>query len=315
MRLILLKALVVVLAAVLLTADGRPAIGQDAAAPPTAVATTEPTTTDETAQIEAAIESYVAAFNARDAQKLASHWSPDGVYTSRTSGAQSVGRDAILAEFQALFAGDDVPTLAVATESIEFISPNVAVERGEATVSGGDDATVTRYQVVYVQRDGQWLVDRVTEDEVAEQASQYEHLQALEPLIGEWTYEGDAVAVEIACRWTSNQNYISRTFKITNTETGDVESSGLQVVGWDPLAQEIHSWMFDSDGGHVTGTWNQRDGKWVVTSIATLADGARGSFTTVLRPLDDGSVGWQKINQVVDGQLLPNIDEIVFVRK
>ena len=56
---------------------------------------------DGSAEIEAAIQSYVTAFNARDAQKLAEHWSPEGVYISRSSGDQVVGRESLTEEFTA----------------------------------------------------------------------------------------------------------------------------------------------------------------------------------------------------------------------
>lgn len=272
--------------------------------------------TNDVTRIEAAVESYVAAFNERDVQKLASHWSPEGVYTSRTTGEQVIGREAIQAELAVMLSSDEVPTLAVATESIEFISPNVALERGIATVTDEDkQVSETKYSVVYVKHNGKWLIDHVNEVELSLSASQYEHLQGLEPIVGEWLHDGEAYTVEVACRWTKNQNYLSRTFKLINKESGEVESTGLQMIGWDPKAKEIHSWLFDSDGGFVSGTWSERDGTWVVASVATLPDGGSGSFTTILRPFEDGSLGWQKINQVVDGQLLPNIDEIVFVRQ
>lgn len=267
-------------------------------------------------QIKTAVKSYVVAFNQRDADGLAAHWSPEGVYISRTTGEQVVGREAMVAEFKAMFSESDVPTLAVTTESIEFISPNVALERGVSAVTmAEDEVSESRYSVVYVRRDGSWLIDRVTEDETPVETSHYEHLQALEPLIGEWTYEGDEVTVEVACNWTKNRNYISRTYKIVNREQEGIESSGLQIIGWDASVKSIRSWLFDSDGGLVRGTWTERDGKWVVSSVATLADGSTGSFSTLLRPLDDGNLAWQKINQVVDGELLPNIDEIIFARK
>lgn len=271
---------------------------------------------EDRTQIEAAVESYVAAFNERNSEKLASQWSPEGVYSSRATGEQVIGREAIQAGFDELFASAEVPTLAIATESIEFISPNVTLERGLATVTHSEDEiSETRYSVVYVKRDGRWLIDHVAEDEAVKQVSQYEHLQVLEPLVGEWLHDGEHFTVEVACRWTKNQNYLSRTFKLLSKEDGEVESSGLQIIGWDPKAKEICSWLFDSDGGFVSGTWSKRKDAWVVASVATLADGGSGSFTTILRPLEDGTMAWQKINQVVDGRLLPNIDEIVFVRQ
>jgi len=269
---------------------------------------------DDRVAIEASIEAYVANFNARDAEKLAALWSPEGVYTSRTGGGEITGRESMEMEFATFFSESDTPRLEVWTESIEFISPNVALELGTATMLHPDDVTSeNRYRVVYVRRDGQWLIDRVTEDDVIVELSHFDQLQDLEWLIGEWIDDDGEVAVETECKWTENQNYISRTYKVTNLE--GVESSGLQIIGWDAKNQQIRSWLFDSSGGFISGIWNQRDDRWTVQSVATLADGGSGSFTSVFRPLDDGRYAWQKINRVLDGQLLPNLEEVIVSRR
>ncbi len=272
-------------------------------------------TVDATAEIAAAVESYLAAYNSRDVDKLVSHWSPEGVYISRTSGDRVVGRDALTEEFNSIFANENSPTLAAVTESIEFISPNVALERGTATVTYAEDNVVeTDYSVVYVKRDGAWLIDRVTEDEITAEPSNYDHLKDLEWLVGQWVNSSDdGITIEINCQWTKKQNYLSRSYTVSNQD--EVESSGLQIIGWDPKQKEIRSWLFDSEGGFVSGTWNKRDNHWVVQSVATLADGGSGSFTGVYRPTVDGNLRWQKINQVVDGTILPNTDEMVIERK
>jgi uncharacterized protein (TIGR02246 family) len=269
---------------------------------------------DATAEIKAAIQSYIAAFNARDVAKLVAHWSPEGVYISRTSGERVVGSEALTAEFTAMFAGDNVPRLAATTESIEFISPNVALERGTATVTRAEaDVVESNYKVVYVKREGMWLIDRVTDDEIVVPSSNYEQLKELEWLVGEWVDDGDGITIEVDCKWTRNRNFISRSYTVSNG--ADVESSGLQIIGWDPQQKQIRSWLFDSDGGFIKGTWNKRGDRWIVQSVATLADGGSGSFTGVFRPLEDGNYSWQKVNQVVDGKLLPNVDEILVQRK
>ena len=99
-------------------------------------------TDGDTARLHAVIQSYVDAFNAREVEKLVSHWSPDGVYTSRMTGEAVLGREAVAQEFQEMFQGEQTPKLAVATESIEFISPNVALERGTALVTRAEDDVV-----------------------------------------------------------------------------------------------------------------------------------------------------------------------------
>jgi uncharacterized protein (TIGR02246 family) len=267
---------------------------------------------DATSVIKEAIQSYVAAFNARDVAKLVSLWSPEGVYASSTTGDETVGRDAMTASLNEMFKNaETAPTLSVDTLSIEFVSPNVAMERGTATVTRATgESSETDYSVVYVKRDGAWLIDRVTEEAV--EPTHYDQLNVLEGFIGDWVGEGEGYRVEISNQWTAKQNFIASQFKLVEDE---VESSGLQIIGWDEKEKMIRSWLFDSDGGVVTGTWTKRDDGWSISSVATLGGGESGSFTGILRLKDDGNLSWEKINQVVDGQLLPNIEEIVLNRQ
>lgn len=288
----------------LICLTGSYACGQDAAI-----------IAEETAKIEAAIKSYVAAFNAKDVDVLAAHWSNDGVYTCRTSGEQLVGRAAMAESCKEIFASESVPRLAVKTDSIEFVSPNVALEKGTATVTHSEtDVVESNYSVVYVKHDGNWLIDRVTEDDIVVEESHFDELEDLEWLVGDWTVAGEGFRVEFTCQWTTKQNFLSRKYTIFGAED-EVQSSGLQVIGWDAKAKSIRSWLFDSDGGVVLGKWSPRDDGWTIQSVATLADGGTGSFTTILRNRDESSYGWEKINRVLDGKLLPNIDEIVVQRK
>lgn len=264
-------------------------------------------------KIESVIESYVSAFNSKDVDKLVSHWAPDGVYISLTSGDQLTGHDALKEEFTAILSKDEAPKLACQTESIEFVSPNVAVERGSAVVSTGDTSDVTTYQVIYVERDGNWLIDRVSEDEVIIKASNYEHLKGLEFLVGQWASGGDGRSVDLDCQWTSNQNYLSRKYRVS--EHGEVLSSGLQIIGWDAKEKQVRSWLFDSDGGFVKGEWSYHRDHWVVQSVATLADGASGSSTSIYTSANADSIAWRKIDRVVDGKLLPNTEEVILQRQ
>lgn len=274
----------------------------------------EPVDKDK-APIAEAIKSYEAAFNARDAETLAAHWSPEGVYTSRLSGEHIVGRDALQKEFTALFAEVKDTKLELLTETIDFVSPNVAVERGAATVIRPDAERITSgYNVVYVRRDGKWLIDRVSEEEEPPAApSHYEELKDLEWMIGEWVDIAGGSIIATECQWTRNQNFITRTFTASVNDRIDI--TGMQFVGWDEAREQIRSWTFDSDGGVAEGVWKRNGKHWIVKITATLPDGKRASSTTILQPFDNDSFGWQKINRVVDGEILPNINEVVIVRE
>jgi uncharacterized protein (TIGR02246 family) len=266
------------------------------------------------AAIEKAVASYVKAFNDRDAKVLAGHWSPEGVYISRLSGDRIVGRKALEKEFSALFKEVKKAKLTVSTESIEFVSPNVALEQGTATViKPGAEPVNSSYSVVYVKHGGRWLVDRISEEEELPAApSHHEQLKGLDWLVGKWVDEGGGEVITTECKWTRNKNFLVRSF--TASIAGHVDITGMQFVGWDPARKQIRSWVFDSDGGLAEGVWSQKGERWLVKTNATLSDGKTASSTSIIRPLGKDSFGWQKVNRTVDGELLPNIDEVVIVR-
>jgi uncharacterized protein (TIGR02246 family) len=246
---------------------------------------------------------------------MAQLWSPEGVYVNKLTDEHVVGRDAIAQSLNEIFAQPAKRQLTVATETIEFISPNVALEQGSASITSPGQADMqTKYRSIFVRRDGKWLFDRVTEEVTTTgDDSAYQRLMELEWLIGDWVDQAGDDTISFECDWTKNRNFISRKFAV-NVD-GQVDSSGLQVIGWDPKQKQIRSWLFDSSGGFVKGVWTKKDGRWFVASVGTFADGATGSFTSIFEPVDQNSYSWEKVQRFVDGKMLPNLDEVVISRQ
>ncbi len=269
---------------------------------------------DEKMAIRQAVESYVAAFNAADAKALAAMWSPDAVYTNPISGVQVVGRDAIEQQFTSIFADSKDAQLEATTNSIDFISPGVAVESGSAKVLEGDQVLeASEYTAVYVKRDGKWLLDRVTEEDLIEVPTHYEQLKDLEWMVGHWVDQDDAATVVTDCNWSRNENFLIRTFAL---QIGDnIDMSGMQIIGWDPAAKRIRSWVFDSDGGFGMGTWTKKDNRWFVQKGGILPDGRKSSAVNIFTQLDDSTMTLQSVNRMLDGELLPNIDEVKIAKE
>jgi uncharacterized protein (TIGR02246 family) len=261
------------------------------------------------------VEKYVEAYNRRDSKTMASMWSPEAVYMDPTTGEGVVGREEIAKQFDDTFAGSEDAKLAVTVDSIEFVSPNVAVEKGMADVTYSEfEPEKTAYTAVHVKRDGQWLIDRVSETEVEPPPpSNYEHLKDLEWLVGTWIDQDDEATIRHECNWTKNQNFLTRSFALV---VGDqIDMSGMQIIGWDPAAKQIRSWVFDSDGTFGEGKWTRKDDRWFVQQVVTLADGKKSSGLSIIRPIDNNSYTWQTVNRDLDGELLPNIEEIQIVRE
>jgi uncharacterized protein (TIGR02246 family) len=270
--------------------------------------------TDEAA-IRANGDKYVEAYNRRDSKSMSDMWSPEAVYMDPNTGEGVVGREAIAKQFDYAFAGAEDAKLAITIESIEFVSPNVAIEKGTAEVTYTDfPAEKTDYTAVHVKRDGQWLIDRVSEVEVPPPPpSNYEHLKELEWMVGSWIDADPEATVHTDCQWTKNKNFLTRSFALVVGE--DIEMSGMQIIGWDPAAKQIRSWVFDSDGAFSEGKWTRKENRWLIQQTGTIADGAKTTATNIITQLDDDSFTWQSINRQVDGEVLPNVDEILNVRK
>jgi uncharacterized protein (TIGR02246 family) len=266
------------------------------------------------AAIRKAAASYAEAFNKHDAKALAAHWSPDAVYTNRSTGEEVVGQAAIGEQFAALFKGQPALKVEVTVGSVQFVSPNVAIENGTTRVlSANGEPEEIEYSAVNVKRDGKWLLDRVTDKSKEAAPSQYEHLKSLEWMIGSWTNKGGDAVVELECKWTKNRSFLTRTFKISVPD--QLELSGLQVIGWDPAAKAIRSWTFDAQGTFSEATWEHRGGRWFIRNRGVLPDGRTATMINVMKPVDDNSFTWQTIERTADGELLPNIDEVVIVRE
>ena len=266
--------------------------------------------------VRKAVEEYVAAFNAADAKKLASLWTPQAVYINPLSGEQVTGRAAIEEQFAQIFKDSPGARLVATTESVRLVSPSVALETGWATValpgeeSGGIESS---YSAVYVNRDGSWLLDRVTEEDLPVILSNYEQLKDLEWMIGSWIDQDENATVVTTCSWTKNRNFITRFYTLTAGE--QVQMSGLQIVGWDPLEKRIRSWIFDSDGSFGEGVWTKSGNAWHIRSAGTLPDGQRSSSLNILTYINDDSFTWQSVNRDVGGEILPNVDEVLVVRQ
>jgi uncharacterized protein (TIGR02246 family) len=269
---------------------------------------------DEEKAIRQAVAAYVDAFNKADAKGLAAMWTPEAVYINPISGDQAVGREAIEQQFAGIFADAKGIKLEAVTESVQFISPGVAVEQGAAKLTQAEQPLEeSRYSAIYVKRDGQWLLDRVTEEAVIEPLSHYEQLKELNWMVGRWTDQDEHSTVTTECQWSKNNNFLVRSFAVQIRDR--IDMSGMQFIGWDPSTKQIHSWVFDSDGGFGQGTWTKKENRWFVQQTGVLPDGRKSSAVNIFTYLDDHSFTLQSINRTVEGELLPNIDEVKITKE
>jgi uncharacterized protein (TIGR02246 family) len=271
-----------------------------------------PANAEETA-IRANIASYTAAYNHGDARAVAAHWSDSGEWIS-PSGEKFQGRAAIAKELQKLFAEDKGVHIEVLHPSVRIVSADLAIEEGTVRVTEPDkSASDSTYLAVHVKRGGQWKLETVRETEVPDEAPANSPLEELAWLAGTWHDASPDVAAEATVKWTKNKSFLSYTFGASSPGMDDLE--GTQVIGWDPAAGTIRSWMFDSDGGFGEGVWTKKDDCWIVKFSQTLPDGRKASATNIYRRVGDNTFTWKSIGRKVGDEFLPNVEEVKMVRK
>jgi uncharacterized protein (TIGR02246 family) len=270
---------------------------------------------EDAAAIRQRAESYVTAYNRHDAAAVADHWSEDAVYVNRDSGERIQGRTGIAAMFQTLFQDDTTSRLSVTIDSIRLITPEVAIEDGSAELVAADgEPSKSTYTAVHVKKGDTWLLDSVREtDTPRPPASEPGQLEQLAWMIGEWVDQDEDVIVHTRWEWTKNKHFLKGSFSVSTAE--GVELEGTQVIGWDPAANHIRSWIFDSEGGFGEGVWRRVGNQWTSDSTSTLSDGSQATAVNVYTFIDDNTFHWKSVDRQVDGEAQADIDEVAVHRQ
>ena len=193
----------------------------------TAIAQTDstPENTPDQAVI-ATVQSYVDAFNRRDAAAISQYWSESGTYLDDDGNAVT-GRENIQKAFEAVFADlTEDQILTVNITQVSFVTGDVAVEEGSASLIGGKAGN---YTAIHKLENGQWKLHSVKEYESPAPHSNHGHLQSLAWMIGDWVDQSDTATVESSCRWSKNGNFITKNFRVTIPGMDTLE--GTQVIG------------------------------------------------------------------------------------
>lgn len=156
------------------------------------------------------------------------------------------------------------------------------------------------------------LTNPTVESEV-EASTQYEQLKNFDWLIGDWEDEDEDVKISSNYQWGDNKNYLVN--KFTVAVAGKDELKGQQIILWDPIENQVRSWVFDSDGGFGEGSWSKQGDQWYVKMKFTRPDGQRASATNIYKKIDDSTYTFSSQGRDVNGAILPNVGPFKVVRK
>ncbi len=291
----------------------RAAKAADPVAPP------KPTTGADEQAIRATADDFVKAFDAADAKTVAAEWSTDAEYTDE-SGQEFQGRAAIEKMYADLFRDHPGATISIKIESIKFLGPDIAVEKGVAKAKLPKEGITTgaRYTVTHARRDGKWVMV-VGRDAPYVADSNEDYLKDLEWMIGQWKPDmkdagkaGTGAGLELKGEWLAQGNFMKISYTLTTD--GKAALSGVQIVGWDPRAGKIVSWHFAEDGGFGNSAWTKDGKKWVLEAHGTFRDGSESSAVNIITPVDANSFTWQSVRRTLDGVRLPDVGPVKIVR-
>jgi uncharacterized protein (TIGR02246 family) len=258
-------------------------------------------------------EAFVETFAKGDATALASFWTEDADVTGAT-GVHLKGRAAIEKALKTIFAENKGAQLRIESDSLRFLTPDVAIEDGTSFSIPPDGAPPhrVRYTIVHVKKDGKWYLNSMRNAPYVP-PSNHEHLRALGWIVGNWSAESETgEAQHLSLSWTEGQNFIVGTFK--QSVKGVSVGEATHWVGWDPRTKRVRSWIFDAAGGFGEGEWIKEGDKWAVKATSVHQDGKPASMTIHLGPVDGNTIRLQATNRNVNGDTLPDTKEFKLKR-
>jgi len=252
-------------------------------------------------------DQYAEAFAKGDAKAIADMWAKDATFVD-AGGRGFHGRQEIEKLYTRYFSNSGGQPLAVNVESIRFPSSTVAVEEGTTHMSqAASPGSANRYTAVHVKEDGRWQMYSVTETEYTP-SSTSEYLEDLSWLIGDWTGGNPQEKVHLKARWVADKHFILCTYRPDSGETEKV--SDTEVIGWNPVARQIFSSYFGSNGGFGRSVWSRDGQSWVRRAHIVQPDGKRGTALYVLHPLDKDTFTWRSTRRTLDGMRMPDTVDI-----
>ena len=288
------------------------------AAPAQPAQPTPPAATKRSPEEEAVgqlAQALVKAYNQRDAKAFAGAFTAEGEYIDET-GAMFHGRPAIEAEFARFFEANPTTSMQVQLNSTRAVAAGVLAADGSTQFTRAkDQPAVSGHCSLICTRDGkQWLIASLRETQATGQhASPHEQLKQLEWLVGEWIDEGAQSHVHFSCRWDDGGNFLLRDFEVHSA--GQKTITGTQRIGYDPLSSHLKSWVFDSAGGYAEGFWQQDGDSWILISSGVTSEGQLASGSSIYNRVGPNRISFHAVDRVVGGQRVPDVLEVVIVRK
>ena len=271
-----------------------------------------PALTPEQKAVADQANAYAAAYNKGDAKALVAMFADDAEWVDE-DGNVYTGTAGITTLLTGAMAQRDGRTLDISVESVRPVTADVVVEKGISTITDKDGRNASSsYTAVHVKKDGNWKITQFTETGASLDGNAALQLKSLEWMVGSWADQTEGVEVKTTVEWTENHTFLTRSFSLQRD--GDEPTKGTEIIGWDPTAGKIRSWVFQSNGGFSENVWTQDGERWLIQNRTVLPDGGQGTAQQTLTFVDNDKFTWSSSGRNLDGELLPNIDPVTVAR-
>jgi uncharacterized protein (TIGR02246 family) len=266
---------------------------------------------DDEKAILAIDEAFVAAYNRGESKALSAQFTEDAE-VEEAEGDRFQGREAIERRFTETFAASPGVKIAIEIGAIRFLNSDLAKEEGRTLITPPKAPALARpYTALFVKRNGRWLISSIRE-ESDPVVRPHDRLVELEWMIGEWIDEGPESVVRVTCQWSEDQNFLIRSHTVKLQ--GKPVMTVTQRIGWDPMARQIRSWEFDSEGGFGEGRWSRDGDRWVIKHTGVRPEGTPASSTNIMLRERPDLVRWTASDRVLGEQSIPEDVAYVMVR-
>jgi uncharacterized protein (TIGR02246 family) len=267
--------------------------------------------------------SLIADYNAKKAEAFAGHFTSDAEY-ELGSGVVLAGRDKIQEHFAQVFEQHPKAQVESRNGRVRLLNPHAAIVEGVASLkapevltgkaaNAGTEGTAVldggeaevRHVSIWTLQDGKWLISSLREVTGPPVVTPQQRLQSLEWLVGDWVDESPESLIRTSCRWNKGKSFLLEEFTVY--VQGREVLTGSQRIGWDPLQRQIHSWTFDSEGGHGEGIWHWDGEKWVIHHDMVHPDGRVTNAVHTVAPISRDSYRFEATHRHVAGAALPDL--------
>lgn len=269
------------------------------------------------AGLEKASEDFVKAYNEKKAADIAALFTEDAEMSDLKGEDRTTGRDAIKARYEAIFADETPPQMALEVSSVRLVAPNLAIEDGTVHLTPRGDENEpprsTTYTAVLLKNDaGVWQIASTRDvSDVTDAAGQLADLADV--LKGEWTCRtSNGIQMDLAFGWDDSGKFLSGEI-LTTTPDAEPQTATMRI-GWNAARKSIVSWIFDSEGGALQAVWADTDDGWSIRTEGTTAQGETITANQELTAGDKDTFTWAVSNRLIDGVKQPD-NTLRFVRR